>query len=340
MRCVGGCLVVDEPDRASEIRRLSKIYRDSVRAVYDGEVFFVDTLQLTEDDEQNLQNLNNMLLEQYPEDAPLNLDNPEDRETGLELIATFTEKTGYAAWYFSDFCVVEEHIEAITPEEWVSKDLDLPLEALHPVPGSIEDYITYAGLHEGAHCHYNAQNLEVPLYISIDRQLSTLLRESMADNKALMKMYEESPKLKDVIAAIIDTRAINAFKDPTHATALTLDPHNMRNGIAPEHYEAVDETYNKILDEFYERVGLTPDEIVILGKENPDLSLDILDNLIAQGAFDENPLAKDVVMDYSASMRRRVNFDSPFFNKNDSAAKEKATEYLEQYVAPPPSPAK
>jgi len=72
-------------------------------------------------------------------------------------------------------------------------------------------------------------------------------------------------------------------------------------------------------------------ELVELEKDNPELFMDVVDNLVLQGKFDDDPEIKKAVQDFSRAKRALIDFDKAGngYEDHNLAVEKAADAYLE-----------
>lgn len=304
---------------------LVDIYRDSVRETYDGTVFFINPREFTGDPGHDSKLIAEQFSEQFPDEQPIDLSDPAQR-VATEQLAFEVKDVGAAAIPQGSTCIVIEpgHDWATVPG-WIEAATGIPPAYQKQVDVSIEDVTAQTARHEAGHCVDNPDNI----LTWADR----LKAETQADYNAYMRGHEQSGMEENPVTEFDQhLRAIGAGKAPHYATNMMIN--EAQRGNEPDAEEVLEtaSSYESTMHEIVaDEIGLDgASESRDLYTDNPELFFDVVDNLVLQGAFDENQMVKDAVMDLSAAERAIKDFDKAGFGyeDHDLESEEKAVTYL------------
>lgn len=336
---------------AQERLHIQQTFREAAQAATQIPLFFIDPTRLNDDPQHNLEVFKEQFREQFPDREIPWTDEKLVEEMELEDLLQVSRIEGPFAInpeiMEADFCLMNDigqffeedvttgGINLTTKEGIVSFLTDVEPDELHPISGTTGDYIPYVADHEIKHCEQPSET-------------ETIEKESGADKFALSRADPA------VAQEIRDARAYDAPGHTNHATNILSQSDN----IAGEDIEAHRDTIRAMAEEIDVRMArefgedtayfksdiedaediydnLGSDHLIseILRLEDRGLYHDTIDRMLADGAFDDDPLLKEYIEDQQVAARRLVNVDVIGFNDGpDTAVEQNAIEYIENDV--------
>lgn len=312
---------------------IDKAYKDGVKSAYNGDVLFLNPRDFNGDVEHDLGVFKKAIEDQYPEDADnVDVSDPSIRSILIELTQQARDGGPFAVRLSEDSCIVNmPDDDYSTKKGFVSEISGIPQEYLADVPGKIEDYVEYAGIHEGVHCGDPAN------VIGIDHDdAETLQGETKADFVADSVMIHKGKD--DVVQTIAHSRAVGILygSDSDHAT--TVVKARLDEDVEIDYKALIDLSdglESELVKAMVKEIGVDDEsDIAELYEESPELFYDVVETMVARGVFDDNNPLKEAVVDLMNGERALWNdLDAQGMGDgSDTSVENNADEYVSKGV--------